>query len=415
MMRTTCAFTVGSLFVAGALLATAPVAAWAEPLPDPLAASDAAPEHEEADDEELDEGDGGDGESEVHELSPAPLGKDVVYTADLSDEELERRFVGDAPSLGSISVGFADEGRMLNAVQMPRGDSWDVVVPEYAWGVQETIDAIVASASAVGELYPGVGRLRVNHISRREGGHLRPHRSHQSGRDVDFGFYYENGVSPGAIRGHRAHLIDPAPNWALVRELVTRSDVQVILVDRGIIRVLHDYALSAGEDPEWLRSIFAGPRPLVQHARRHRDHFHVRFLAPRSQELGRRIQPLLAKRPDENLAVYRVRPGDTLGHIAARFGSTVSMIQKANRMTSTFLSVSRTLLVPLRGPCTRCPLPPPVVVPPRRLPPDPSAEAPPSAGIQEPSELEQIRHVSIELEPRAQELRQAHAAVDQAP
>jgi hypothetical protein len=44
------------------------------------------------------------------------------------------------------------------------------------------------------------------------------------------------------------------------------------------------------------------------------------------------------------------------------------MIMKANRMRKTFLHLGQQLRIPLRGPCTKCPLPPAVVVPPRRLP-----------------------------------------------
>ena len=109
--------------------------------------------------------------------------------------------------------------------------------------------------------------------------------------------------------------------------------------------------------------------PLVRHARRHRDHFHVRFFAGRSQELGRRIQPLLARQPEQNLVIHRVQKGDTLGGLATRFNSSVKLIQKANGLSSTSLRVGRTLNIPLRGPCTNCPIPPPLIVPPRCLPP----------------------------------------------
>jgi hypothetical protein len=44
------------------------------------------------------------------------------------------------------------------------------------------------------------------------------------------------------------------------------------------------------------------------------------------------------------------------------------MIQKANRMRGSFLRLGQQLRVPLRGACTRCPLAPAVVVPPRRVP-----------------------------------------------
>jgi hypothetical protein len=152
-----------------------------------------------------------------------------------------------------------------------------------------------------------------------------------------------------------------------LRALITQTDVQVILVDRGIQNILRQHALAAGEDRAFIDSLFrGGGKALIQHARRHKDHFHVRFYAPRSQELGRRIQPLLAQRPEQNLLLHKVRHGETLGHIARATGSTVSLIQKANHMRGTFLRLGQQLRVPLRGPCTRCPLPPAVVVPPRR-------------------------------------------------
>jgi hypothetical protein len=153
------------------------------------------------------------------------------------------------------------------------------------------------------------------------------------------------------------------------------SDVQVILVDRGIQKVLRDWALAHGEAQDWLDGIFHGKGALVQHARRHRDHFHVRFFAPRSQELGRRIQPLLALRPEQNVAFHKVKRGQTLGHIAKLYGTSVPALMRANHMRRTFLRAGQRLTVPLHKPCTQCPLPPPVVVPARHLPPTTTASA----------------------------------------
>lgn len=294
----------------------------------------------------------------------------VLYSADLSDDELVRRFVEDPASLGSVSVGLAEAGRVMNAVHMDPGDAWTLVTPENAWGTQETIDGLELVAKRVHDTVPAAPPLRVNHIGKKDGGYLRPHQSHQSGRDADLGFYYQPGVDLQAMKKRREQSIDLAANWALVRALATEVDVQFILVDRRIQKVLYDFALAAGEDKDWLDTLFHGPNPLVKHARHHRDHFHVRFFAPRSQELGRRVQPLLAKRPEENLVIHRVRRGDTLGHLALKYGSTVRLIQKANGLSGTMLRVGRTLNVPLRGPCNNCPLPPPLVLPARHLPPD---------------------------------------------
>jgi hypothetical protein len=320
----------------------------------------------DAEPEDADEEDTDDSEAESAQGPISPSDGGLLYTADLSDSALADRWVKELDSLGSISVGFVESGRMINGVQLQSGDSWLVVDPAGSWGTQEMVDSIITVARAIREQFPEAPLLRVNHLSKKEGGHLRPHRSHQAGRDVDLGFFYQG-------NGGRKAPIDVAKNWFMLKALVTLTDVQMVLADRRVQKVLYQYALSQGEDKTWLDRLFhAGKASMVLHAPRHRDHFHVRFYAGRSQELGRRIQPLLAQRPEENVIMHRVKKGDLLGRIAQRYGSTVRLIQKANHLNGTFLSIGRSLRVPLRGPCTQCPLPPPVRVPPRLLPPTPA-------------------------------------------
>ncbi len=306
-------------------------------------------------------------EGESHEVDGS-VENGVRYSAELSDQELTELWAKTPDALGSISIGFVDEGRIVNAYQFPPGEGYVVVQPEKAWATRETVQAVIAAITEVKRQHPDAPALRVNQLSGAEGGHLRPHKSHQNGRDVDLGFYYPTAETNRARE--REKYIDPARNWALLKALVTQTDVQMILVDRRVQKVIYDHALSVGEDKAWLDSLFrAGTQSIIRHARRHRDHFHVRFYNARAQELGRRVAPLLAMRPEQNLRMHRVRKGDTLGGIAVRYGTTVSSIKKANRMRSSFLRISQVLRVPLRGPCTRCPIPPAVQVPPRRLPP----------------------------------------------
>ena len=68
--------------------------------------------------------------------------------------------------------------------------------------------------------------------------------------------------------------------------------------------------------------------------------------------------------------------GQTLGSTARAYATTTLAIQKANKLRRSFLSLDQRLLIPLRRPCTRCPLPPPIVVPARWLPPDAIAAKP---------------------------------------
>jgi LysM repeat protein len=307
------------------------------------------------------------GEAPVANAGPVPAGP--LYTAELSDEELTQRWKSDPASLGSVSVGFVESGRMVNSVRFPAGEDWLVVSPDKAWATQETVDYLAQAIREVRARHPQAPPLRVNQFSSKDGGYLRPHKSHQNGRDVDLGFYYPT-VDPVRERA-REKYIDPALNWALIRALVTHTDVQMILVDHRVQKVIYDHALRSGESKAWLDSLFhAGANSIVKHAKRHRDHFHVRFFNPRAQELGRRIAPLLALQPDQNIAMHRVRSGDTLGAIALRYNSSVPALRKANRLRGSLLSIGQVLSVPLRGPCTRCPVPPQLVLPPRRLPPE---------------------------------------------
>ncbi|WP_233166012.1 penicillin-insensitive murein endopeptidase [Archangium sp. Cb G35] len=353
-----------------------------------LAAAETPTESEEAaDDEELaDTPDADEGEASEATAANGVAPNGPLYTAELSDEQLTEMWKKDPATLGSISVGFVESGRMVNAVRVPQSENndWIVVSPELAWGTKETVDYIATAIREVRAQYPKAPPLRVNQLSSREGGYLRPHKSHQNGRDVDLGFYYPT-AEPVRVRARENH-IDLELNWALLKALAIHTDAQMILVDKRVQKVLYDYALRKGESKEWLDSLFnAGAKSLVKHARGHRDHFHVRFFNPRAQELGRRVAPLLALQPDKNIQMHRVRSGDTVGGIALRYGSSINSIKKANRMRGVFLRIGQVLAVPLRGPCTRCPVPPPLVLPPRRLPPELEQQAPAVATKQAPA------------------------------
>ncbi len=80
--------------------------------------------------------------------------------------------------------------------------------------------------------------------------------------------------------------------------------------------------------------------------------------------------------PSSATRTRRSSCGQTLGSTARAYATTTLAIQKANKLRRSFLSLDQRLLIPLRRPCTRCPLPPPIVVPARWLPPDAIAAKP---------------------------------------
>ena len=102
----------------------------------------------------------------------------------------------------------------------------------------------------------------------------------------------------------------------------------------------------------------------------HRNHYHVRFYNPIAQELGRRVHPILVELKLVDPPVYTVRhvvrPGQTLGQLAARYGTSVRAIKAANGLSGTMLRAGRAYRIPVRA---AAPPSVPVVVPYRLLPP----------------------------------------------
>lgn len=303
----------------------------------------------------------------------------------LNDEDLAARIEADPASIGSLSIGSPGSAVLFNAVALPADSRWCIAPGSDSWATTETIEAIEAAVATVGELFADTPPITIGDISALAGGRLKRHESHQGGRDVDFGFYYRAGTGAWYTPGTAKNL-DLPRNWAFVRALVARTDVERVFLDRRIQRLLYKYAQDIGEDQAWLDRVFQFARgardAIVQHLPKHRTHFHVRFYNPVAQELGRRAHPVLVQlgliEPPVYTLRHVVRSGQTLGHLASRYGVSVAAIMKANGLRTTRLRAGRAYRIAVRAP-----IPPsqPVVVPPRLLPP----QTPPAmAGIDWP-------------------------------
>lgn len=303
--------------------------------------------------------------SETLEVRPHPL--DGWTT-----EQLAQAVENDLAELGSLSIGAPSAGALLNGVRAEASPLFEPVHAAGAWGTLETLEYLSAAIRKVHERFPGTPPLSLGHISSREGGPLSPHLSHQSGRDVDLSFYYVKGARWYA-RATRANL-DLPRTWALVRALITETDVEMILVDHSIQGLLRAHALSEGENPEWVSGLFVGAgklRPILRHAPGHATHLHIRFYNPIAQESARRCHPLLLKagktRALASFVHHRARRGDTLGKLAKKYGVSVKAIQAANGLRNSFIREKRSYRIPTRA--KPIPIPSaPLRFPPRRLP-----------------------------------------------
>jgi len=315
-------------------------------------------------------------------VSPLPDSKPIVSAPvdgpaallALTDEELLARIEADPGSLGSLSIGTPSRATLINGVALPENPNWTIAPNADTWATSETLAAIQTVVDTVCELFPDTFPITIGDISDSDGGRLKRHQTHQGGRDVDFGFYYKAGKGAWFAPGSSANL-DLARNWALVRALVTRTDVETILLDTRIQQSLYRYALGLGEEKEWLDRVFHFVRgssdAIVKHVAGHRTHYHVRFYNAVAQELGRRAHPLLVKAgimpPPVYTVSHVVRSGQTLGQLAARYGTSVRAIQQVNGLPSTQIRVGRVLQIPRRG--APAPVSEPIVVPRRLLAP----------------------------------------------
>jgi murein endopeptidase len=357
---------------AGAPLATAgahPASAAAEPTLD------------DSGDTEHDNDADTDDRGEDEPAADAPSGSTRPHPLDgWSDARIEQAVASDPASLGPMSVGTPNAGALVNGVQATPSKLYTLVSPGEAWGTQETIDYLNAAVQAVQDEFPDTPPLALGDIGARHGGPLRPHISHQAGRDLDISFYYRDGTKWYA-RGTRNNL-DFKRLWAFVRAIIAKTDIDLILLDHGLQEPLKEYALSIGEDPAWLDQVFQGKgatRAIIRHAPGHATHLHLRFFNPIAQETARRCYPALVRHrivtvPEQYLT-HKAKKNETLAMIAKKYGCSVRAIKEANSLRSNLIHEQATYRIPVSG-GVRIVRTERVRIPPRRPPPprvDPSA------------------------------------------
>jgi murein endopeptidase len=229
-----------------------------------------------------------------------------TLAATLTDAELVAKLKSDPQSLASMSIGQPNRGSLYNAIQMPESPLWRIAEPEHAWGTDESVASIVRAVSRVNEEYAATPLLYIGHLSSRRGGYLRPHRSHQSGRDADIGYYYSGGS--GWYARATAKTLDRARTWALVKAFAADPNVEGIFIDRSVQALLREYALKAGEDAAFLDGIFesrAHKDRLIRHEWGHVTHLHVRFRCPIAEDAGIRAGRTVASMDPAPRAPHR--------------------------------------------------------------------------------------------------------------
>jgi murein endopeptidase len=194
------------------------------------------------------------------------------------------------PATRGQSIGRPWSGSLANAVVLPRGKGYLIRRPARAWGTSHAVAHTQRAIAAVRKRFPRVHTLAIGDLSARKGGAISEHRSHQSGRDVDLGFYFKKPPKgyPENFVAHDAGTLDLAATWALLHAFArTAADdhgVQAIFLDYEVQKRLYEWAKDHGVPRHYLDGIFEYPQRgsgrLVRHVDNHHDHFHIRFKCP---------------------------------------------------------------------------------------------------------------------------------------
>lgn len=197
----------------------------------------------------------------------------------------------EVPPSTSQSIGRTNRGRLIHPEQLPRHPGYVIRDRQRAFGTLETIMWTQDAFDAVAEAHERSPRLRVHDISDENGGFMRGHRSHQSGRDVDLTYYQRRcpgGVCP--MERIRPRELDVARQWTLVRHWLVNNRVEAIFMDYRLMEALYREARRRGATRRQLARWFQchhgrGSRHgLIRHFAKHADHLHVRFVCPDTDE-----------------------------------------------------------------------------------------------------------------------------------
>jgi len=191
------------------------------------------------------------------------------------------------------SRGAPHRGRLAHATVLPKGRGYYRRRPHRAYGVSSLVFHVRQMVDVVRTRYPRIHPLAIGDLSSKRGGRLEPHRSHQSGRDVDLGFYFVKKPTnyPKSFALATRKNLHFGATWTMLRTLCATATldggVEVIFMDYPLQKLIYEWAKKQKVPRATLDRIFEypngrGSKPAIVHhdGGGHDDHFHVRFKCP---------------------------------------------------------------------------------------------------------------------------------------
>ncbi len=191
------------------------------------------------------------------------------------------------PENPSKSIGRPQHGRLDHGEQLPDGPGYLRLDPGNAYGANDVVTHLMTTIPKVKKKWKNAPEIVIGDLSRKGGGHLKPHRSHQSGLDADIGYYFKvkkGEAHPERFRTATPETLDAEKTWFLIRSFLDTGAVDKIFVDYSLQKPLYDVARKdKGVKKAWLDKTFQYPRPkghldgVIRHQKSHQHHFHIRF------------------------------------------------------------------------------------------------------------------------------------------
>ncbi|MEM6993531.1 MAG: penicillin-insensitive murein endopeptidase, partial [Myxococcota bacterium] len=122
---------------------------------------------------------------------------------------------------GGLSIGKPNRGSLQHGIALPESDMYVVRDADKAWGASHAVEQMMIAFANFRAATGYSNKLVIGAMSLKRGGRFRPHRSHQSGRDLDVRMPRK----PGRKRIKSASDIDFTATWELIKALAETGEV----------------------------------------------------------------------------------------------------------------------------------------------------------------------------------------------
>jgi LysM repeat protein len=205
---------------------------------------------------------------------------------------LEWDILGPVRTIVGQSIGRPAAGQLRKATELPALPLYHRRRPHMMFGTLHLVEHVQRVVRIVSARHPKVHKLAIGDLSARGGGKVPRHASHQTGRDVDLGFYFKRkprGYPEDFVTATAATLDFPA-TWTMIKTLADTAEedggVYMMFLDYDVQKMLYDWARERGVARGVLSWMFQYPRGrhsltgLIRHEPAHAAHVHVRFQCP---------------------------------------------------------------------------------------------------------------------------------------